>query len=157
LENVEPPSPPDIIEKICLRVLNILEKENTELSVLLCDDNRIRELNRSYRNRDTATDVLSFSQEGFDNEADDLLSRGLPVDDSLENKPHAAGDIVISVDTLRTNAARYKESEIYELQRLLIHGILHLFGMEHDANNPDDKMLSLQDKILEDLAKEKMF
>ncbi len=158
LDNVEPPSPVLIIEKICLRILDMLSKNRVELSVLLCGDDRIRNLNRNYRNKDTATDVLSFPQIETDCEKEQFVTCDAAAGEaSPENAAQPAGDIVISIETLKKNAARFGVSEIDEMKRLLVHGILHLFGMEHDENNPDDRMLSIQDKIIEDLSKEKMF
>ena len=78
-------------------------------------DPAIRELNRRYRNRDTPTDVLSFPL------ADEVC-------------PDLLGDVVISVDTLRRQARRRKRSVADELLRLLIHGILHLLGYDHEVS-----------------------
>lgn len=78
-------------------------------------DPAIRELNRRYRNRDTPTDVLSFPL------ADDVC-------------PDLLGDVVISVDTLRRQARQRKRSMADELLRLLIHGILHLLGYDHEVS-----------------------
>ena len=78
-------------------------------------DPAIRELNRRYRNRDTPTDVLSFPL------ADEVC-------------PDLLGDVVISVDTLRRQARQRKRSVADELLRLLIHGILHLLGYDHEVS-----------------------
>ena len=77
-------------------------------------DPAIRELNRRYRNRDTPTDVLSFPL------ADEVC-------------PDLLGDVVISVDTLRRQARQRKRSVADELLHLLIHGILHLLGYDHEV------------------------
>jgi rRNA maturation RNase YbeY len=60
----------------------------------------------------------------------------------------AGGDIVISLETLKTNAAYFHVDEDEELRRLIIHGILHLAGFDHPTNNPEEPMLVLQEKIL---------
>ena len=86
------------------------------LSVVLTDDIEIHELNRCYRGKDKPTDVLSFSQlEGNEGVCSDSL-----------------GDIVISIDTAKRQAIKFKCSFEEELLRLLVHGVLHLFGYDHE-------------------------
>ena len=113
-----------------------------ELSILVTDDPTIRELNRRYRGVDSATDVLSFSQR-FTKEL------------NARSKYRPAGDIVISLDTMTGNAGERRISEEEELKRLLIHGILHLEGLDH----PDEQseMIVIQEGILTRLKKEKIF
>ena len=116
-------------------VLTQLEHTNWDLSVVFCRDVFIRELNKTYRQIDSPTDVLSFEQgDEYDGE-----------DESLRFN---AGDIVISLDSLRTNAETFNVTMNEELKRLLIHGILHLSGMDHSDNDPQQEMLQLQEKIL---------
>ncbi len=87
-----------------------------ELSILLTNDAEIRELNRIYRRKDKATDVLSFSQiEGTDGASSALL-----------------GDLVISLDMTAAQAKKYRVTFDRELIRLLIHGLLHLHGYDHE-------------------------
>ena len=59
-----------------------------------------------------------------------------------------AGDIVISLDSLKKNCSDFEVSEDEELKRLLIHGILHLAGYDHSDNSPEQEMLKLQERIL---------
>ncbi|MDR2177705.1 MAG: rRNA maturation RNase YbeY [Treponema sp.] len=121
------------------RVLETLDRDGWELSVLYCGDRFISGLNARYRNRNEATDVLSFSQGGGNR-------RGRFV----------AGDIVISLDTLAKNAAYFGIAVDEELRRLLVHGILHLTGMDHTSNKESEPMLLLQEKILAALAEERI-
>jgi len=128
------------------KVLVELGRDKWDVSVFLCDDAAITELNRKYRKKTEATDILSFSMEEGemffgDNHASGR-SRRLP------------GDIAISLDTLRKNAQRFGVSEDEELRRLLIHGILHLDGMDHKSNGEKEPMLQLQERILASLEKE---
>ena len=124
-----------------LKVLAEIGRNNWELSVLLCGDETIKSLNEQYRNKPEATDVLSFK----------LDAEETGPDGSVRCFP---GDIVISLDTLRENARYFQISEDEELRRLLIHGILHLDGMNHETNDPGEKMIILQESILNKLKEE---
>lgn len=103
--------------------------------MLLCDDTRMRSLNQQYRHIDAPTDVLSFRQH-----------------DAEQPVPVSAGDIVISLDTMKRNADAAGVSYDREIKRLTIHGILHLCGMDHDEEQPDDEMLLLQDRLLNHMS-----
>jgi probable rRNA maturation factor len=127
------------------RVLETLDRDGWELSLLYCGDRFIRDLNARYRNRDEATDILSFPQEGPD----------APVTCGGKG-PFHAGDIVISLDTLTRNAAYFGITVDEELRRLLVHGILHLSGMDHTSNEESEPMLVLQEKIVTALAEERI-
>jgi len=117
-----------------LKVLETLGKTNWELSALFCDNALIRRLNARYRGRDEATDVLSFAL------AEKRRGRFL------------AGDIIISLPALAENARAFAVSPDEELRRLLVHGILHLDGREHETNEDSEPMLRLQEKIVADIA-----
>ena len=105
-----------------------LGKESWDLSILICDDSFIRGLNRQYRDKDEATDVLSFEQ-------------GDSYRDPEGAERFLAGDIVISLDALARNAEEFGISRDEELRRLIAHGILHLSGMDHEDNDPSRPML----------------
>jgi probable rRNA maturation factor len=123
-----------------MKVLDEIKRDNWELSVLFCDDKTITALNTQYRNKAEATDILSF------NLGETMRDGGKSI--------YLPGDIVISLDTLRENAQYFKTSEDEELRRLLIHGILHLDGMNHETNEKDEPMLALQEEILDRLGNE---
>jgi probable rRNA maturation factor len=110
-----------------------------ELSVLFCDDPFIRELNRRYRGLEEPTDVLSFSQEP------ELACFA----------PALIGDIVISLETLARNALREGQPKETELKRLLIHGMLHLKGLDH-AEDGEAQMLRIQERLLERLREKRI-
>ena len=122
-----------------LAVLEKLGRDGLEVSLLLCGDATMSGLNRYYRGKEGATDVLAFAQrEGSQIPAG---SGGLV----------PAGDIAISLDTLETNARLFAVDIDEELRRLVIHGILHLDGMDHLGNEEAEPMLRLQESILEEL------
>jgi probable rRNA maturation factor len=141
-DGVPLPSWIPFLKTFALKVLARLGRDKWDLSVLLCDDKTISALNSRYRGKKEATDVLSFS-----------LSEGgaFPAGGRL-----VPGDIVISLDTLKENASRFNISEDEELRRLLIHGILHLDGMDHRTNGKTEPMLRLQEDILTELADERV-
>ena len=94
-----------------------------ELAIALVTDRHIRKLNRQYRDKDYATDVLSFAQDP------DLRTRG-PAD------PRFFGDIVIATGVARRQARQRGHSYATELRVLALHGFLHLLGYDHD--DPED-------------------
>jgi probable rRNA maturation factor len=139
--NVDKPIWIEDLESFCSRVLEELGKRDWSISVVLSDDDFIRGLNRRYRNNDNPTDVLSFPQ----------IER-VPGSEYFE-----AGDIVVSLPYMRRNARDFGERDGEELQRLLVHGILHLTGMDHEEHATDGEMLELQELILQKLTGELKF
>ena len=131
-----------LLKSYARKVLALLGREKWDLSVLLCDDRIITVLNSRYRGKEQATDVLSFVQDEGEN---------FPLGSRSVKGRRLPGDIVISLDTLRKNARRFNVSEDEELRRILIHGILHLDGMDHKSNDNTEPMLRLQEKILSEL------
>jgi probable rRNA maturation factor len=120
--------------KFAVAVCDRLCCDNWDVSVLFCNDDFIRNLNRRFRSRDEPTDVLSFPLGGTHTENGE--------------RRYASGDIVISLETLVSNSKRFKVGEDEELRRLLIHGILHLKGFDHATNAPEEEMLLLQEQVL---------
>lgn len=112
-------------------VLEDLGLKNWELSVLFCGNRFIKTLNAQYRQKDEATDVLSFPLG-----EKDLRGRFL------------AGDIAVSLDALEENSRFFGVSANEELRRLLVHGILHLAGEDHAGNEAEEPMLKHQEEIL---------
>jgi len=143
---------PDWSEKARLfakKVLAQLKRGNWNFTILFCDDKKITELNSKYRNKNEPTDILSFK-------LDDPMPENkmfLSFHDVKKNKKtvYYPGDIVISLDTLRGNSLYFNVGEDEELRRLLIHGILHLDGMDHETMDKNEPMLALQEKILNKL------
>jgi len=128
--------------RFAAKVLDTRGIDNWELSILLTDDGTIRQLNRHYREMDGPTDVLSFPQ---DPDYATAIGEGkIP-----------AGDVVISLESLRRNARVRLIPEEEELKRLLIHGILHLEGMDHE--DEESEMIRLQEDIMRRLKKERIF
>ena len=135
--NDEPPGSidPVRVENFISEVLKDLNLKNWDISLLFCDDAFIQNLNKQYRDIDSPTDVLSFEQ------GDEYF------DEAGETR-FMAGDIVISLDSLRFNAEEFNVEINEELKRLIVHGILHLNGMDHSDNSPEQEMLKFQEELL---------
>ncbi|ABZ84998.1 conserved hypothetical protein [Heliomicrobium modesticaldum Ice1] len=115
--------------------------EDTEISLVLTNDEKIRRLNAEYRNIDQPTDVLSFAmEEGLDDEAD------FHFDDPTAGK--VLGDIIISVETAERQAQEYGHSLEREMGFLFVHGMLHLLGYDHCDEEQRSRMRALEEKIL---------
>ena len=110
------------LKKIAEQVLKSLNHEDSELSIVFVSDHTISQLNEQYRNKKGPTNVLSFSmQEGeFSHLRQNLL-----------------GDVVISIDTVLREAEKFEVSFEDRLIFLLIHGILHLLGYDHETTDQD--------------------
>ena len=109
--------------------------KSAEISLMFTDDRGIRELNRNYRNKDAATDVLSFPQW-----EDEIPPPGGPV---------LLGDIIISQEKAGEQAALYGHSLRRETVFLFVHGLLHLLGYDHERGEEAEKeMFALQEQIM---------
>jgi len=112
-----------------------------ELSICLVNDREITELNQKYLHRSHPTDVLAFSmREGAFSEIN----------------PQLLGDVVISVETAKRQAEEKGHSLAEEVCILLIHGILHLFGYNHETPTSNAKTMRKKEKELFHLMKEKL-
>jgi probable rRNA maturation factor len=140
----EDPLPPwtERAHRFILTLLDRLHKDDWDLSVLFCGDQYIRSLNARFRQKDEATDVLSFE-----------LGETIEEDGETWYLP---GDMVISLETLEENARYFQVSPDEELRRLLIHGILHLSGMDHATNADIEPMLLLQEELVAELSGERI-
>jgi probable rRNA maturation factor len=122
-----------------LAAMDLMRKDRWDASILVCDDATIRSLNLRYRERDEPTDVLSFEQGGEYPDGDGVM-RVL------------AGDLAISMEALGRNATDFGVSRDEEFKRLIVHGLLHLSGQDHEDNDPERPMLALQETMLGQLA-----
>jgi probable rRNA maturation factor len=113
-------------------VLQHLSIEDKELSVLLVNDHKIKNLNQSFRDKDTPTDVLSFPQ--FDEEEEGF--------DSI-----LLGDVVVSLETAERQAEEHGLTFEEEVVLLIVHGLLHLLGYDHEVSAKEEKRM--QKKTLE--------
>ena len=113
-----------------------------ELSLTLTSDPSIRALNRDYRKKDRATDVLSFSQ---------IEERGSTPPDprALTNTAGMPlGDVVISIDTALAQSREYGVEPAQRLRTLLIHGFLHLLGYDHERSPSEARKMFAREREL---------
>jgi len=103
-----------------LKLLHAVGEQSSALSISLVHDGEIAVLNREHRGKDKPTDVLSFP----------LYPAGTAT--AAEGPERLLGDVVISVDTAQRQAAEYEAPLQNEINRLLIHGILHVLGHDHE-------------------------
>lgn len=122
------------------RVLAKLALPDAELSILLVNDLQIQELNRRYLHRNKPTNVLAFP----------MRKGEFP---SLH--PYLLGDLVISVETAQRQSNRFGLDEIGMVTLLMVHGILHLVGYEHEGTRKGAREMTLQQKqIFQSILKE---
>lgn len=128
INNAQTQHPVEIqaLQKRLETIMNALGQGNSELSVLLTDDPGIQDLNREYRAKDQTTDVLSFPQ---DEEAENGQGQTL------------LGDVVVSMETAALQAKDHNLSLEEELILLLIHGILHLMGHDHERSAQEAQIM----------------
>jgi len=132
-----------LIRKCCAAVLKYEEiEEKAEVSVSFVDNEQIRELNAEYRNKDAATDVLSFPL--GDDESFDV---------NEETGAVLLGDIVISVERAMEQAEEYGHSLEREIGWLTVHSMLHLLGYDHETSEEDAKdMRKREEDVLTSLS-----
>jgi probable rRNA maturation factor len=131
---------PRQIERDCLKALSLLGLKRAELSLLFASPARVRSLNREYRGIDRSTDVLAFpiysSQRAFPKEGPFLL-----------------GDIVINPARARKQAREYGHTLKREIRILLVHGLLHLLGLDHEGSAyRRRRMLKMERELLDALG-----
>jgi probable rRNA maturation factor len=148
-DNVEPPDWLPDLRGVASQVYGRIGRTAWDVSVLLCDEPRIADLNQSYRKVSGPTDVLTFSQH-----------EEVPGEVGADGAIPIAGDIVISLPTVAANARDYGVSAREEFLRVYVHALLHLAGYSHDGmdlSSPEaaeHPMLGLQERLVASLGKE---
>ncbi len=122
---------------------HLLLNKTYEYALVLVDEVHMQDINRSYRNLDQSTDVISFA----------ALDRREP----LSSDVIELGDIFINVQAIESQALAYGHSLKREFCFLLTHGLLHLFQYDHLTPEDEKIMLTLQEDILNDIAKRRPY
>ncbi len=121
--------------------------KSSELNIIFVDRQKIRQLNKSYRNMDSETDVLSFKYKNGDVTASFDTEHGFSV----------VGEIIISPEVALENSKSIKRNgfDCWDLTReitlLIAHGILHLYSYDHEKRNERLEMENIQDSLLRDV------
>jgi probable rRNA maturation factor len=123
------------IKKTALKILRLLDQNLTELSIALVEDREIQRLNCRYRHENEPTDVLSFA-------SGEVLPGGVLL----------LGDVVISLEKAGRQARAARWTLEKEVETLLIHGILHLVGYDHERREEARVMRALEKKIASSLV-----
>jgi probable rRNA maturation factor len=126
------------------RIINFAAKkqgieEHSEVSVTFVSNERIQEINREYRAKDIATDVISFAMEELGEGEIALVGVEMP---------RVLGDIIISIPKAKEQAEEYGHSFLRELGFLALHGFLHLLGYDHMTEDEEKEMFTLQKELL---------
>jgi len=137
------------VADVVLKVINIDKK--TEISLAVVGDGRIRKLNKMYRGKNRVTDVLSFGDKSvmlYLNKAFPRMRKGeefIEVPDGIKR----LGEVIICYPRAKKQAKKAGHSLEKELTILLIHGILHLFGYDHEKNEKEaGRMEDMERKIM---------
>ena len=128
-----------LLEEYYRKTLEVLEiEDNYVLSLIICGPVTIKRINRDYRQKDAVTDVISFAL--------------LDDDDTVEYEDRVElGDIFINRNRVFSQAEEYGHSVKREFVFLFVHGLLHLLGYDHMNKEDEERMFSLQKKIVGDL------
>ena len=128
-----------LLEEYYQKTLEVLEIEDIYvLSLIICGPVTIKRINRDYRQKDAVTDVISFAL--------------LDDDDTVEYEDRVElGDIFINRNRVFSQAEEYGHSVKREFVFLFVHGLLHLLGYDHMNKEDEERMFSLQKKIVGDL------
>lgn len=111
-------------------------KDDYYIDVSIVDNDRIHEINKTYRGIDRPTDVISFA---FYDDEEETIN---------EDAPNSLGSIIISYQKAEEQAKDYGHSLSREMSFLFVHGLLHLLGYDHMKKEDEEVMFALQDKIL---------
>lgn len=124
------------IEKVINFALEYQNINNALFNIIIVDEDKIQELNKTYRNKDSVTDVISFALE------DD--------DTFVQTNFRVLGDIYICLKRAKDQSIEYGHSFLRELSFLSVHGLLHLLGYDHMKEDEEKVMFELQERILDE-------
>ncbi len=119
---------------MCETIFNALDLDNISMSINIISNEEIRQINKEYRNKDSVTDVISFSIEGIDTTLFEELE---------------LGDIFIAIDYVYENSKKIGHSMSREFAFVLCHGILHLLGYTHDSEEEEKEMFGIQETLIQ--------
>ena len=126
------------VRKVVKHTLKKMEAEKSEVNIIFVGLEEIHEINKTYRNVDRPTDVISFALED--------------TEDVTVYEKRVLGDIYICLDKVHEQAKEYGHTEIREMAFLIVHGLLHLLGYDHMIKEEEKIMFGLQEEILNEMG-----
>lgn len=120
---------------ICETVFDHTKTDNVSVSIILTDNDEITKINSEFRGKNQATDVISFAYR------DEPFPAHAGIMEEL-------GDVYISIDKAREQAREYSTTLVNEFKRLVIHGLLHLLGYDHEKSDEDEKIMNALEQEL---------
>ncbi len=135
----------DLVTRSVVRAVAVSNRVhgNSEVSVVLSDDRELRILNNEYRGKDAPTNVLSFPGDDLDTSEDSFTSLGRPL---------ILGDVVVAFETIRREAEDQGKALPDHLAHMLVHGVLHLCGFDHEQSEDAEIMESMERGILREFG-----
>ena len=124
----------DYLDSLIERVLTREKATDSVFSIIFVDNEKIHELNKQFRGVDRPTDVISFALEDAEEEFLSTI--------------RVLGDIYISIPKMQEQAKEYGHSEKRELAFLVVHGLLHLLGYDHQTEEEEKVMFQIQEEML---------
>lgn len=124
----------DYLDSLIERVLTREKATDSVFSIIFVDNEKIHELNKQFRGVDRPTDVISFALEDAEEEFLSTI--------------RVLGDIYISIPKMQEQAKKYGHSEKRELAFLVVHGLLHLLGYDHQTEEEEKVMFQIQEEML---------
>jgi probable rRNA maturation factor len=124
-----------IVKKIAAVTVERLDIRNAFITIIVTDDAYIRNINREFRGLNEPTDVISFS------------NRENPFPE-IDPSQEEIGDIYISLERAERQSHEYRETLLDEVKRLIIHGILHLVGYDHERSDEDEEIMLRKEEEL---------
>lgn len=128
------------LDKVIKKTLKMEKVKNAIFSITFVGNEKIKKINKDYRNIDKVTDVISFAFE--DNK-------------KINKRLRVLGDIYICIPKMIEQAEAYGHSEVRELSFLVVHGMLHLLGYDHINKSDEEVMFNKQEVILNAVHKKK--
>ena len=126
------------VRKVVKHTLKKMEAEKSEVNIIFVGLEEIHEINKTYRNVDRPTDVISFALED--------------TEDVTVYEERVLGDIYICLDKVHEQAKEYGHTEIREMAFLIVHGLLHLLGYDHMIKEEEKIVFGLQEEILNEMG-----
>ena len=127
----------ETVEKVLNKAIEKEKLDNVSFNLIIVDNDYIHELNKTYRNIDRETDVITFALED---------------DKTFNPEIRILGDVYISIDKAISQSEEYNHSLRRELCFLAVHGLLHLLGYDHMEKEEEEVMFKLQEDILNEMG-----